>query len=287
LLEGVVRRKAPCRRRIIKRAERTGAWLSVPPSIVNGTELSRREFRDALLMRYGITPPDLPKRCDGCDANFTLQHALSCKKGGLVIFRHNEIRDELTHLLGKALTPSAIRDEPLIQTCRNANGANGTPDKSDSENTVRKDQDRGDIFARGIWKNGYGCIIDVRATDTDQPTHCKRDPDSVILSQEKEKKKKYLEPCLEQRRHFTPFVVSTDGLLGREASTLAKRIAQKLAIKWQRPYSQTCGYVNARLSIAIVRATNLCMRGSRIPAHKMSNKFPMWEDGAGLALFER
>jgi hypothetical protein len=84
------------------------------------------------------------------------------------------------------------------------------------------------IFARGIWTNGYGCIIGVRATDTDQPTHCKRDPESVILSQEKEK---YVEPCLEQRRYVTPFVVSTDGLLGREASTLAKRIAQKLAVK--------------------------------------------------------
>jgi hypothetical protein len=56
--------------------------------------------------------------------------------------------------------------------------------------------------------------------------------DSVILSQqEKEKKKNYLEPCLEQRCHFAPFVVSTNDLLGREASTLAKRIAQKLAIK--------------------------------------------------------
>jgi hypothetical protein len=58
-------RKVPSRRRIIKKAERTGAWLSVPPSTVNGTELSRQEFRDALLMLYGITPPDLPKRCDG------------------------------------------------------------------------------------------------------------------------------------------------------------------------------------------------------------------------------
>jgi hypothetical protein len=35
-----------------------------------------------------------------------------------------------------------------------------------------------------------------------------------------EKNKKYLEACLEQRCHFTPFVVSTDGLLGKEAKTL-------------------------------------------------------------------
>jgi hypothetical protein len=57
---------------------------------------------------------DLPKVCNGCDARFTLQHALGCKKGGLVIFGHNKIRDELVHMAGKAVTPSAVRDKPLI-----------------------------------------------------------------------------------------------------------------------------------------------------------------------------
>ena len=77
---------------------------SVLPSIVSGTELSAQEFRDTLSMRYdGEAPPDLPARCGGCDAPFTLQDAIACKKGGLVvIFRHNEIRDELVNLAGKA-----------------------------------------------------------------------------------------------------------------------------------------------------------------------------------------
>jgi hypothetical protein len=51
-------------------------------------------------------------------------------------------------------------------------------------------------------------------------------------------------------------------MLGREAKTFAKRLAAKLANKWEKSYSQVCGYVNARLNIAIVRATHLCMRGS-------------------------
>ena len=84
---------------------------------------------------------------------------------------------------------------------------------------------------------------------------------------------------------FVPFVVSTDGMLGREANNLIRRIALKLAEKWSFPYSQVCGMVRARVSIAIARATHLCIRGSRVPASKMSQKV-QWDDGAGLGLFE-
>ena len=111
-------------------------------------------------------------------------------------------------------------------------------------------------------------------------------PFKVLESQEKEKKRKYLGPCLENRRHFTPFVLSVDGLLGREAKTFAKRLAVKLAGKWQKPYSQVAGYVKARLGIAAVGATHLCLRGSQVPAHNISNRFTQWEDGAGLAMYE-
>ena len=236
-------------------------------------------------MRYGIEPPDLPVTCDGCESRFTLQHALGCKKGGLVIFRHNEIWDELVHLAGKALTPSAIRDEPLIRPCRAAKDQNTSPASNNSEKPATED-DRGDILLRGFWARGTDFIVDVRVTDLDAKTYCKRDPDKVLLSHERLKKTKYLEACLDQLRHFTPFLCSTDGLLRREASTFAKRLSAKLATKWQKTYSQVCGYVNARLSIAIVRATHLCLRGSRIRAHKTSTRRPLWEDGAGLALFE-
>jgi hypothetical protein len=123
-------------------------------------------------------------------------------------------------------------------------------------------------------------------TDTDAKCYRHRDPVKVLITQKKEKKRKYLEPCLEQRRHFTPFVCSTNGLLRREAATFAKLLTAKLATKWQHTFSQVCGYVKARLSIAIVHATHLCLRGSHIPTHQISTRRPLWEDGAGLALFE-
>ena len=38
----------------------------------------------------------------------------------------------------------------------------------------------------------------------------------------------YLEACLQQRRHFSPFVASVDGLMGVEAMATLKRIASRL-----------------------------------------------------------
>jgi hypothetical protein len=47
----------------------------------------------------------------------------------------------------------------------------------------------------------------------DVKSYSLRDPHKVLAQQEREKKKKYLTACLEQCKLFTPFVVSTDGLL--------------------------------------------------------------------------
>ena len=50
------------------------------------------------------------------------------------------------------------------------------------------------------------------------------------------KKKMYLEACLQQCRHFYPFVASVDRLLGVEATATLKRIASCLANKWKQSY---------------------------------------------------
>jgi hypothetical protein len=60
-------------------------------------------LHDSVLLRYARSPPDLPSQCDGCDAAFSIRHTLvECKKGGLVIIRHNEIQDKLVVLASKA-----------------------------------------------------------------------------------------------------------------------------------------------------------------------------------------
>ncbi len=278
-------------RRTILRGKLTGQWLSVVPSTVNGTELSAEEFRDSLLLRYALTPSNLPAQCDGCGQSFSVRHALECKTGGLVISRHNEIRDELCDLAGRALFPSAVRDEPKIYPSHPAEPE--TTSASPAEPAVTRNlrrnasntEDRGDVLIRGLWARGTDCIIDVRITDTDAASNRSKDPLKVLANHEREKKRKYLQPCLHQRRHFTPFVVSTDGLIGSEGKALLQKLSALMADKTGKSYAEVSGFINARMSIAIVRATHLCLRGSRIPTSRMSLRRPQWDDGAGLSLF--
>ena len=57
-------------------------------------------------------PPISPTHCDGCGAKFYIVNGLECKKGGLVIKRHDEIKFELQDLAARALIPCVVRAEP-------------------------------------------------------------------------------------------------------------------------------------------------------------------------------
>jgi hypothetical protein len=107
------------KQRIVEHHHRTGACISVLPLTVNGTELSAREFRDATHLRYAQIPPNFPTTYEGCSChNFSIQHALSCNVGSLIISRHDEIKYKLNQLAGKAVKISAFCDEPLINNDR-------------------------------------------------------------------------------------------------------------------------------------------------------------------------
>jgi hypothetical protein len=68
------------------------------------------------------------------------------------------------------------------------------------------------------------------------------------------------------------------------AKELLKWLDLRITDKWEQPDLVVHGFVNARMSIAIVCATHLCLRGLRVSASKISRRF-QWEDSAGLGLF--
>ena len=100
----------------LHRATRNGAWLSAVPHRINGTELSREEFLDNLRLRYGLMPQDIPATCNGCSKKFSIEHALSCPKGGLVLAWYDDDAKEWGALGSRALVPSDITYEPKINS---------------------------------------------------------------------------------------------------------------------------------------------------------------------------
>ena len=83
-------------RRVIKSKKEEPAsswsWLEALPLEELDFVLSKEEFKD------GLPLPDLPSNCV-CGDNFTVEHALSCNKGGFINQRHDNIRDLFACLL--------------------------------------------------------------------------------------------------------------------------------------------------------------------------------------------
>ena len=75
-------------------------------------DLNKREFRDAVRLRYDWPIPDNPSVCV-CGSMFTVDHAMICQRRGLVIQRHNEIRDLQAELLDMVCYDVLV--EPALQ----------------------------------------------------------------------------------------------------------------------------------------------------------------------------
>ena len=92
----------------------------------------------------------------------------------------------LATLCRQAYLPTAVQLEPPIQN------------NSDST-TENYTQDRGDIGIRGFWDKQFDCIVDIRKTYPESNSY----RNSTVEKQEKEKKKKYLQPNDLQKNDVT------------------------------------------------------------------------------------
>ena len=61
----------------------SSAWLTELPLQDLGFNLNKREFRDAVKLRYDWPVEDIPSTC-ACGEAFTVDHSMICKLGGLL-----------------------------------------------------------------------------------------------------------------------------------------------------------------------------------------------------------
>ena len=169
----------------------------------------------------------------GCDAPFSLDHALVCRKGGLIIQRHNEVRDAVGDLA--ALVWGRVISEPVVRDAL-----------VDSEALIA------DLGVRGVWEPQAIALFDIHVVDTDARSYLSHSPSTVLALAEAEKKRKYCDACTERHATFTPLCFSVDGLVGDEAACFLKHLGRSLSMTWEHHYGEVIRWLGARLTFALV-----------------------------------
>ena len=242
--------------RSVKLASEKGSstWLTVLPLSEHGFALHKGAFHDALALRYGWTPDRLPAKC-ACGSTFSVEHALSCAKGGFPSIRHNEIRDLTATLLTEVCHDVCI--EPELQPVTNEVLTGST---ANSQAGARLD-----IAANGVWGGTFEkTYFDVRVFNPHAPSNRHPNPQSVYRKHEQIKKRAYEQRIREvEHATFSPLVLSATGGLAREATIFYKRLASMLASKWGQTYNSTLCWLRCRLAFSLLRSSIQAIRGAR------------------------
>ena len=203
------------------------SWLTVIPLKDMDFDLNKREFRDAVRLRYDWPIPDNPSVCV-CGSMFTVDHAMICQRGGLVIQRHNEIRNLQAELLDMVCYD--VQVEPALQPITGEELARGTNQAPDA---------RLDVHCRGFWERQRAGFFYIRVCHPNADSYRDLSPKQIYRIHENEKKRKYNSCFTEiEQGTFTPLVFTTTGEMADECLRYHSRLAELLSTKSKRATPQ-------------------------------------------------
>ena len=102
----------------IATSDGTSIWLSSLPLKDERFSLTKREFFDAVLLRYRRELKSLSHECV-CKSKCNIDHPLTCKTGGFVTLHHNEILNVTADML--SMVRKDVRKEPTLSTTPDSN----------------------------------------------------------------------------------------------------------------------------------------------------------------------
>lgn len=228
------------------------AWLTALPLKEEGYVLSKREFFDAVMIRYMWEVKRLPSKCV-CGQGFSVPHAMTCTNGGYIHRRHDRIRDLFAELIDEVATEVQI--EPPLQPLSGEvlpSGAN------------TDDEARLDIAARGFWQECEMAFFDVRVFNPYARSHLNVNLESAFKTGERTKKRHYNDRVIRvEHGTFTPIVFSSCGGMGFETNIFVSKLIEKLSEKKNIMQSMVANYVRTKVSFELIRSQVRCIRGSR------------------------
>ena len=257
------------------RDKEASSWLNAIPIEEHGLPLNKQEFRDSLCFRYNLPLSNLPSLC-ACGEMFNVNHALSCKKGGLIAQRHDTIRDLLTSHINKVCRN--VETEPLLQPLDN--------EIFNLQSTVTSREGRLDMKVGGFWTSGVTAFFDVRVTHVNSRSNQGKHTATIFKEQENEKKRKYNQRVMDvEMGTFTPLVFGTNGGMGLDCQNFLRTLVNKLSSKNNEPYGSVISWLRIQLLFAILRTVHRCVRGSRYPFKSRDVSEDFTVAVAGLHLF--
>ena len=96
------------------------------------------------------------------------------------------------------------------------------------------DESHADVSIHGFWKWGATALFDMIIVNLDSGSYLHQTSEKALAMSEKEKKEKYLQPCLGRRHSFTHMVYSVDGIPRTEAVAAQRRLASLLSNNLKR-----------------------------------------------------
>ena len=234
------------------------SWLTALPIKENGFFLEKQAFWDILYLRYNIQLKNLPSKCV-CGKSFTIDHALSCPRGGFIAIRHNEIRNFTAEILSECYHD--VHVEPMLTPLTGENFP---------LSTITTDEARVDVAARGVWTKGQMAFFDVRVFNPTAKSYLNSDLSSAHKTNEQAKKRSYNRRVLSvDQGSFTPLVFSCYGGMSKECKTFYNRIAGRISEKRNINFSVAVNWLRTRINFHLIRSCLLCLRGSRSPFAKL------------------
>ena len=241
--------------KLIKLSSEKGAsnWLTSLTLMEFGFRLNKQEFTDAISMRYDLKLKEVPTRC-ACGDVFSINHCLSCKKGGYIHLRHNSVRDTVSDLLSGVCHD--VVKEPHLLPVRG--------EKILSKN--QSDGARADVSALGLWSPFSRAFLDIMVFNPLAKTNWAKDISDMYSSNEKKKRDDYNDRIIQiEKGTFTPLVFSCTGGAAPEAEKFIKQLAKKIALKRQEEYCNVVSFIRRRIRFDILKSCAIAFRGYRKP----------------------
>ena len=209
-----------------------------------------------------MEPKPLPVNCP-CGKKFSLDHAVSCIKGGFIHRRHDNLRDTFACLLEEISTE--VSTEPMLQPL--------TGGKLPSGSNVSEEARLG-IKTMGFWQRYEMAFFDVRVFNPFAKSNQNQKLSTVFEKNEKENKRTYNQRVIQvEHGSFTPLLFSAHGGCGYETQHFITTLTEKIATKRDMPSSVIANYVRKKISFSLVKSLVNCIRGTRTRNGKNPYKY--------------